>query len=90
LNAIEIEQAVSELVARPFDASEFPYAFLEAYGNTPTTLKRLRATGKATTNHSDIEGAVLQRNNIHLATCARAKSPKRSPRCVRALRQPNT
>jgi len=74
LNAIEIEEAVSELVARPFDASEFPYAFLEAFGNTSTTLKRLRAAGKSTTNYSDIQCdggvGVLQRNNIHLATCA--------------------
>jgi len=70
LNAIEIEEAVSELVARPFEAAEFPYAFLEAFGNTPTTLKRLRAAGKSTTNYSDVAGGVLQRNNIHLATCA--------------------
>jgi len=73
VNAIEIEEAVSELVARPFEAGEFPYAFLEAFGNTPTTLKRLRATGKSTTNYSDVAGGVLQRNNIHLATCARGE-----------------
>ncbi len=30
MNAVEIEQAVSELAEAPFDAEEFPYAFLEA------------------------------------------------------------
>ena len=43
MNAVEIEEAVSALAERPFDASEFPFAFLEAFGNKSTTLKRLRA-----------------------------------------------
>ncbi|MFV1800312.1 DNA methyltransferase [Phaeobacter sp. Ay1a-4a] len=66
MNAVEIEQAVSELAEQPFDAAEFPYAFLMAFGNKDTTIKRLR-TGAS--NKSDI-GGVLQTNNIHLATCA--------------------
>lgn len=67
MNAVEIEAAVAELVEQPFDAAEFPFAFLEAFGNkSETTIKRLR--GKH--NKSDVEGGVLQRNNIHLATCA--------------------
>ena len=65
MNAVEIEQAVSELAEQPFDAAEFPYAFLLAFGNKDTTIKRLR-TGAS--NKSDI-GGVLQTNNIHLATC---------------------
>ena len=65
MNAVEIEQAVSELAEQPFDAAEFPYAFLMAFGNKETTIKRLR-TGAS--NKSDI-GGVLQANNIHLATC---------------------
>ena len=47
----------------------FPYAFLEAFGNKDTTIKRLRAEGKASTNQSDLPGGVLQRNNIHLKVC---------------------
>jgi len=43
MNAVEIEQAVSELAEAPFDAEEFPYAFLEAFGNKSTTLKKLRS-----------------------------------------------
>jgi hypothetical protein len=67
MNAVEIEQAVSQLAEAPFDPAEFPYAFLEAFGNKETTLKRLRTGG---TNQSDLPGGVLQRNNIHLKVCA--------------------
>lgn len=63
MNAIEIEQAVSELFSQPYDATEFPYQFLEAFGNKATTIKRLRA---GDTNRSDC-GGVLQRDNIHIA-----------------------
>ncbi|KGE85127.1 class I SAM-dependent DNA methyltransferase [Phaeodactylibacter xiamenensis] len=66
MNAVEIEEAVSELAEQPFDPAEFPFAFLEAYGNKETTVKRLR---KGNSNKSKIEGGVLQRNNIHIATC---------------------
>jgi hypothetical protein len=69
MNAVEIEQAISELAEQPFDAEEFPYAFLLAFGNKDTTIKRLR-TGAS--NKSDI-GGVLQTNNIHLATCTAGK-----------------
>lgn len=42
MNAVEIEVAVSELAVQEFNAVEFPFAFLEAFGNKATTLKRLR------------------------------------------------
>jgi hypothetical protein len=63
MNAVEIEEAVSALVDQPLDPTEFPYAFLLAFGNKDTTVKRLR---NGDTNKSDL-GGVLQRNNIHLA-----------------------
>ena len=63
MNAVEIEAAISDLAQQPFDPAEFPYAFLEAFGNKATTLKRLR-TGAS--NKSDC-GGVLQTNNIHIA-----------------------
>lgn len=66
MNAVEIEQAITDLASAPFDAAEFPYAFLEAFGNKATTLKKLR-TGAS--NGSDVPGGVLQRSNIHIATC---------------------
>jgi hypothetical protein len=43
MNAVEIEEAVSALAEKPFDRAEFPFAFLEAFGNKETTLKRLRS-----------------------------------------------
>jgi hypothetical protein len=67
MNAVEIEEAVSDLAIAPFDPVEFPYAFLAAFGNKDTTLKRLRA---GASNTSDVAGGVLQRSNIHIATCA--------------------
>ena len=65
MNAVEIEQAISELAEQPFDAANFPYAFLEAFGNKETTIKRLRA---GASNKSDL-GGVLQTNNIHILKC---------------------
>ena len=71
MNAVEIEEAVSDLVLQPFDRAEFPFQFLEAFGNKETTLKRLRS---GTSNRSDIEGAILQRTNIHILTTAPGKT----------------
>ena len=66
MNAVEIEQAISDLALKPFERGEFPYAFLEAFGNKATTLKKLRA---GASNASDVPEGVLQRTNIHIATC---------------------
>lgn len=66
MNAVEIEEAISELAEQPFDSAEFPYAFLEAFGNKPTTIKQLK---KGAANKTDIEGGILQRNNIHMLVC---------------------
>lgn len=66
MNAVEIEQALSDLALQPFHATEFPFAFLAAFGNKETTLKRLRAGNN---NASDVPGGVLLRNNIHIAVC---------------------
>lgn len=63
MNAVEIEEAITALAGHPFDAAEFPFAFLEAFGNKETTIKRLR---KGESNKSDL-GGVLQTNNIHIA-----------------------
>ncbi|MGB2833431.1 MAG: DNA methyltransferase [Methylotenera sp.] len=67
MNAVEIEQAISDLAEQPFDAVNFPYAFLEAFGNKETTIKRLKSSNE---NKSDVENGVLQRNNIHIAVCS--------------------
>ncbi|KDD88622.1 methyltransferase domain protein [Bordetella bronchiseptica MBORD678] len=65
MNAVEIEQAITDLAEQPFDPAEFAYAFLEAFGNKTTTIKRLRA---GASNKSDL-GGVLQTSNIHILTC---------------------
>lgn len=65
MNAVEIEQAISDLAAQPFDRVEFPFLFLEAFGNKATTIKKLRS---GASNASDVPGGVLQRSNIHIAT----------------------
>lgn len=66
MNAVEIEEAISDLALQPFDRNEFPFSFLAAFGNKDTTIKRLR---KGDSNASDIPGGVLQRSNIHIAVC---------------------
>ena len=66
MNAVEIEEAVSALAEEKFDPVEFPFAFLQAFGNKETTLKRLR---KGESNKSDV-GGVLQTNNIHIAVAS--------------------
>ncbi|MBD1860010.1 MULTISPECIES: class I SAM-dependent DNA methyltransferase, partial [Leptolyngbya] len=69
MNAVEIEEAVSKLAEAPFDPEDFPFAFLEAFGNKQTTLKKLKSK-QSSSNQSDLPGGVLQRNNIHLKVCS--------------------
>lgn len=66
MNAVEIEEAISKLAELPFDGDEFPFAFLQAFGNKDTTIKKLKA---GASNSSDL-GGVLQRNHIHIAVAA--------------------
>ncbi len=72
MNAVEIEQAISLLAEQPFDPANFPYAFLEAFGNKETTIKRLRA---GASNKSDL-GGVLQTSNIHILACGAGRVTK--------------
>jgi hypothetical protein len=71
MNAVEIDEAVSNLAEAPFDAETFPYAFLEAFGNKETTLKRLKS---GTTNQSDLAGGIGHAS----ATSLRFETPGRS------------
>lgn len=64
MNAVEIEQALSDLAAQAFDGVEFPFQFLEAFGNKATTIAKLR---QGVSNSSDVPGGVLQRSHIHIA-----------------------
>jgi hypothetical protein len=67
MNAVEIEQAISDLALEAFAPAEFAFSFLAAFGHKDTTLKRLRSGNN---NASDLPGGVLLRNHIHLAVCA--------------------
>ena len=75
MNSVEIADAVSDLFEAPFDAESFPYEFLAAYGNKPTTIRRLKSK-KNSTNQSDLPGGLLQRNIIHLAVCEEGHVPE--------------
>ncbi len=70
MNAVEIEQALSDLAAQEFEGAEFPFQFLTAFGNKATTIQRLR---RGDSNTSDLPGGVLQRNHIHIAVAEPGK-----------------
>ena len=70
MNAVEIEEAISELASAPFDAEEFPRVFLESFNNKPTTVKRLLASAA---KNSDVAGGVIQYKNIHLAVAEQGR-----------------
>ena len=80
MNAVEIEEAVSVLAIQPFDRAEFAFQFLEAFGNKPLTIKRLR---QGSSNRTDIDGAILQRSNIHIL----ATDPGGAESGLKALRE---
>ena len=84
MNAVEIEEAVSELARAPFDPAEFAFAFLTAFGNKETTIRRLR---KGYSNASDIPGGVLQRGNIHIAVCADRRGRRNALLCCARARR---
>ena len=67
MSPVEIEEAVSALALEPFNAAEFPFQFLRAFGNKDAGIAKLRSSHS---NQSDVPGAVLQRGNIHIAACA--------------------
>ena len=78
MNAVEIAEAVSELARQPFDADEFPYAILRAFGRKDVELKRLRKN-----NTSDVAGGVLRRDSIHMAVT----DPGEAGAALQALRE---
>ncbi len=44
MNAVEIEEAISALAEQAFDPAEFAFAFLQAFGNKDTTIRKLDAS----------------------------------------------
>lgn len=64
MNAVEIEEELLKLTGEPFDAAQFPFQFLLAFGHKETTIRKLRS---GNSNSSDVPGGILLRNHIHLA-----------------------
>jgi hypothetical protein len=58
MNAVEIEVAISALAEQAFDSVEFPFAFLQAFGNKETTIKRLRAGASNNINRAKLENLI--------------------------------
>jgi hypothetical protein len=80
MNAVEIEEALSDLAGSSFNEKEFPFQFLWAFGAKEVTLAKLRS---GNSNSSDLENGLLQRNNIHIAVAPRGDVSK----TLAALRQ---
>ncbi|WP_370053645.1 type IIL restriction-modification enzyme MmeI [Neptunomonas sp.] len=64
MNAVEIEEAISLLAEQDFDAENFPYAFLEAFGNKPATITRSALC--APHNSSAAKGSWLPEKRISI------------------------
>jgi hypothetical protein len=82
MNAVEIEQAISDLALQPFDAAEFPFAFLAAFGNKDTTLKRLRKGNEQRLRRARRRAPAQQHPHRRLPPAAPA------PGCRRCAGQP--
>jgi hypothetical protein len=67
MNIVEIEEAASRIAEAPFDASEFPYQMMAAFGAPDATITRTRSR---TLGKSDVDGAVMWRRKMHIAVCA--------------------
>lgn len=60
MSAVEIEEAVSSLAAAPFDPTEFPYAFLEVFGNKEAEDEKRGALGMHYTSVPNILKSVAR------------------------------
>ncbi|MBL3562135.1 hypothetical protein [Rhodovulum sulfidophilum] len=53
MNPTEIYDALAEIAAEPFDATEFPFAFAAATDGAKAAISKLRS---GSTNKSDLPG----------------------------------
>ncbi|NIY95766.1 class I SAM-dependent DNA methyltransferase [Salipiger sp. HF18] len=64
MNPTEIYDALAEIAAEPFDATEFPFAFAAATDGAKAAISKLRS---GATNKSDLPGGVLFGKKFHFA-----------------------
>ncbi|WP_122928176.1 DNA methyltransferase [Sphingobium sp. LF-16] len=64
MNPTEIYDALAEIAAEPFDATEFPFAFAAAIDGAKAAISKLRS---GSTNKSDLQGGVLFGKKFHYA-----------------------
>ncbi|PZX13402.1 class I SAM-dependent DNA methyltransferase [Celeribacter halophilus] len=64
MNPTEIYDALAEIAAEPFDATEFPFAFAAATDGAKAAISKLRS---GSTNKSDLPGGVLFGKKFHFA-----------------------
>lgn len=64
MNPTEIYDALAEIAAEPFDATEFPFAFAAATDGAKAAISKLRG---GSTNKSDLPGGVLFGKKFHFA-----------------------
>ncbi len=64
MNPTEIYDALAEIAAEPFDATEFPFAFAAATDGAKAAISKLRS---GSTNRSDLPGGVLFGKKFHFA-----------------------
>ena len=73
MNAVEIEQAISELAEQPFDAAEFSYQFLAAFGNKATTILQRNHIHIATCDTGTVDGTLKALRESPKTQSAKAK-----------------
>ncbi|QVM84805.1 class I SAM-dependent DNA methyltransferase [Novosphingobium decolorationis] len=64
MNPTEIYDALAEIAAKPFGATEFPFAFAAATDGAKAAISKLRS---GSTNKSDVQGGVLFGKKFHYA-----------------------
>lgn len=71
MNAVEIEEAVAELIQQPYEPVAFITGFMAAYGASAATITRLKGGDG---NTSDLPGGVLWRKWVHFQPAAKGQA----------------
>lgn len=71
MNAVEIEEAVTELTQQPYEPVTFITGFMAAYGASATTITRLKGGDG---NTSDLAGGILWKKWLHFQPAAEGQA----------------